>query len=49
MSDGDHSWTAEVPGTADQRDLTLDQVEHVVLDALTSSERPKWPEWRLLV
>ena len=47
--DGEHTWVAEAPGSAGRSDLTLEQVEHVVLDALTSSERPTWPGWRLLV
>ena len=49
LSDGEHTWVAEVPGAADQKDLTLEQVEHVVLDGMTSSARPQWPAWRLLV
>ncbi|MGS2618257.1 hypothetical protein ACVCAH_27580 [Micromonospora sp. LZ34] len=48
MSDAeDRSWAAYAPGT-DERALTPDQVEHVVLDALTATERPAWPQWRRL-
>jgi len=46
MSDGEHSWWAAAPGSVDAQNLTPEQVEHVVLDALTSSTRPDWPEWR---
>ena len=48
LSDGEHSWFAAVPGAVGAKDLTLEQVEHVVLDALTASERPVWPKWRAL-
>jgi hypothetical protein len=47
-SDGDDSWFAVVPGAADDRSLTPEQVEHVLLDALTASGPPDWPEWRRL-
>ena len=47
FSDGDRSWSAFAPGA--DSDLTPDQVEHVVLDALTSPGRPTWPDWRTLV
>ena len=46
LSDGKDSWFATAPGATD---LTPEQVEHVVLDALTSSERPQWPEWKPLI
>lgn len=46
MSDGEHSWSANPPGSIDSQDLTPEQVEHVVLDALMSSTPPDWPEWR---
>ncbi len=48
----DTSWTAVAPGSPEdlrQCHLTSDQVEHIVLDALTSPERPAWPDWRYLV
>jgi hypothetical protein len=47
LADREHAWTAEPPGTA-HADLTLEQVEQVVLDALTSAARPQWPTWRPL-
>jgi hypothetical protein len=43
------SWYAAAPGAADDQALTPDQVEHVLLDALTASSRPQWPDWRYLV
>jgi hypothetical protein len=42
------SWAAYVPGGSDRDDLTPEQVEHVMLEALTSPERPSWPDWRRL-
>jgi hypothetical protein len=45
MSDGEHSWVAAAPGSVDDQDLTPEQVEHVMLDALASSARPEWPKW----
>jgi hypothetical protein len=44
MSDGEEVWTAEIPGMG--QDLTLDQIEHVILDALDSPGPPAWPDWR---
>jgi hypothetical protein len=49
LSDGEHSWFAVPPGAVDAKDLTLEQVEHIVLDALTASEQPAWPEWRAMI
>lgn len=49
LTDGEHTWSAEPLGAADQTALTPEQVEHVVLDGLTSSQRPQWPRWSLLV
>jgi hypothetical protein len=49
MSDlEDRSWGAYPPGGDGHAELTADQVEHVMLDALTSAERPAWPDWRRL-
>lgn len=49
MSDAeDRSWAAYAPGADERADLTSDQVEHVMLDALTATERPAWPRWRRL-
>ena len=47
-SDGENSWFATEPGAPDDRSLTPDQVEHVVLDALTSAQAPAWPDWHAL-
>ena len=49
MSDGESSWTAEPPGAEGVHGLTPDQVQHVVLDSLTSTGPPEWPAWRRLV
>jgi len=49
LSDGDKSWVAAPPGADNDRDLTPEQVAHVVLDALTAPGRPGWPEWHFLV
>jgi hypothetical protein len=48
LADGDKSWVAAAPGAPDDLDLTPDQIEHIMLDALTSPERPDWPDWRLV-
>lgn len=50
LSDGEHAWVAEPPDAPQPTkghyaDLTLEQVEHVMVDALTSRERPEWPKW----
>jgi hypothetical protein len=49
LSDGEKSWFAAVPGVGDDRDLTPQHVEHVLLDALTASSPLDWPEWRYLI
>jgi hypothetical protein len=49
VSTGEHSWFATAPGSPQDQPLSLDEVEQIVLDALTASERPVWPEWHLLV
>jgi hypothetical protein len=46
--DGDRAWFAAPPGAGDDTDLTPDQIEWIVLDALTSSGPPAWPRWRRL-
>jgi hypothetical protein len=48
LSDGEHSWFAVPPGADDKAELTPEQIEHVVIDALGGSSRPKWPDWRSL-
>ena len=49
LHDGEKSWLAAAPGAADDQELTPDQVEHVLLDALAAESRPQWPDWRYLV
>ena len=49
LSDGDRSWSASAPGAGADADLTPDQVEFILLDALTSPGQPEWPEWRYLL
>jgi len=49
LHDGDKSWFATAPGAADDQQLTPDQVEHILLDALTADSRPQWPDWHYLV
>jgi hypothetical protein len=39
-------WQSHLGG---QGDLTPEQVEHVVIDAPTSTQRPTWPEWSALL
>lgn len=49
VTDGDRMWYAAAPGSKlprGQPQLTPDQVEAVMLDALTSDALPRWPEWR---
>jgi hypothetical protein len=49
LYDGEKSWFATAPGAADDQELTPDQVEHIMLDALTADSRPQWPDWHYLV
>lgn len=49
MSDGDRTWYAARAGSnipQKRPQLTPNEVEHVMLDALTSDAPPQWPEWR---
>jgi hypothetical protein len=48
VSDGEHSWFAVPPGAADDVELTRHQIEKIMIDALTSTTRPAWPDWRPL-
>lgn len=48
-TDGDTTWYAVPPGVPGEQDLESQQVEHVVLDALTSPGPPSWPDWRVLL
>jgi hypothetical protein len=45
---GERSWFAVPPGADDDAELTADQIETIMLDALTSETRPAWPDWRPL-
>jgi hypothetical protein len=54
LADGEKSWVAEPPDATTKAkggyaDLTLEQVEFVMVDALTSPDRPEWPRWSFLV
>jgi hypothetical protein len=49
LSDGDKAWFATAPGAADDQDLTPEQVEHIMLDALAADSRPQWPDWHPLL
>ncbi|MGK5741389.1 hypothetical protein [Micromonospora sp. URMC 103] len=46
LSDGKNTWIAAAPGAPDDQHLTPDQIEYVVLDALTAPGPPTWAEWR---
>jgi hypothetical protein len=45
---GKRSWFAVPRGADDDAELTADQIETIMLDALTSPTRPNWPDWRPL-
>jgi hypothetical protein len=47
-TDGEHSWFAVPRGAADNAELSLQEIEKIMLDALTSAMRPSWPDWRPL-
>ena len=49
LYDGEKSWLATGPGAAEDQELTPDQIEHMMLDALTADGRPQWPDWHYLV
>lgn len=49
LSDGDKAWFATAPGAANDQDLTPEQVEHIMLDALAADSRPQWPDWHPLL
>lgn len=48
LSDGEKSWFAAPPGAPDDQNLTPDEVELVVLDALVAERAPRWPDWHSL-
>jgi hypothetical protein len=49
LTDGETTRFATTRGTTNEQPLTPEQIEHVMLDALTSPAPPDWPEWRVLV
>ena len=49
LHDGEKSWFASAPGAAPDHELSPDQIEHILLDALTADSRPEWPDWHYLV
>jgi hypothetical protein len=49
LSDGEKTWIAAAPGATDGRHLTPEQIEYVLLDALTAPGPPTWAEWRDLI
>ena len=49
LYDGEKSWFATAPGAAGHQELTPDQIEHILLDALSADSRPQWPDWHYLV
>jgi hypothetical protein len=49
LTDGETTWCATIRGTTNEQPLTPEQIEHVMLDALTSPAPPDWPEWQVLI
>jgi hypothetical protein len=49
LSDGEKSWFATIPGATGDQQLTPEQIEYVLLDALTAPGPPDWPDWRYLI
>jgi hypothetical protein len=49
LTDGETTWFATIRGTTNEQPLTPEQIEHVMLDALTSPAPPNWPEWEVLI
>jgi hypothetical protein len=49
LFDGEKSWLATAPGADERQALTPEQVEHIMLDALTEDGRPQWPDWHYLI
>ena len=45
LSDGAGAWFAVPPGPEEELPLTPVEVEHIMLDAMSSSDRPAWPRW----
>jgi hypothetical protein len=46
LSDGQKTRIATAPGAAEDGYLTPEQIEYVLLDALTAPGPPTWAEWR---
>jgi hypothetical protein len=46
--DGESTWYAVPPGGGEKANLTQDELERLMLEALSSRERPKWPDWHQL-
>ncbi len=45
LSDSDGAWFAVPPGPDEELPLTPSEVEHIMLDAMSSPQRPAWPRW----
>ena len=48
VGDGENAWYAAPPGGGKKANLTQDQLEQLMIEVLSSPERPKWPEWHEL-
>jgi hypothetical protein len=46
LSDGKKTWIAAARGATHGQHLTPEQIEYVLLDALTAPGPPAWAEWR---
>lgn len=49
LSDGKKTWYAAAPGATEDQPMTPEQIEYVLLDALTVPGPPAWAEWRYLI
>jgi hypothetical protein len=45
MGDGEHAWYAVPPGGGEKANLTPEQLERLMLEAMSSPDRPSWPDW----
>ena len=45
LSDGANAWYAVPPVTIEDLPLTKVEVEHIMLEAMSSEQRPAWPRW----
>jgi hypothetical protein len=48
LSDEEHTWHAVPPGGGEKADLSPEQLEQLMLDVMSSPERPTWPDWHQL-